>query len=169
MDTIALDYLLKLAAISIAFVGFATIVVTLRRGLGGELAPFHVLLVRIYIETGLVVAVGAVLPSLLNLFGLPITATWRISSAVVGVVAPAFLVVYIARRRRIDRSRVPSRVYVRYAISALAVVALWLNVAGVPLQTSGAPYALALTWFLFSAGLIFVQTLDEVLNSKRKA
>lgn len=47
MDTTAFDYLLRLAVLSIAFVGFATIVVTLRRGLDGELSRFHVLLVRI--------------------------------------------------------------------------------------------------------------------------
>lgn len=62
MDQIAYDYLLRLAALSIAFVGFATIVVTLRRALEGRLFPFHILLVRIYTETGLIVAVGAVLP-----------------------------------------------------------------------------------------------------------
>lgn len=168
MDAIAFDYLLRLAALSIAFVGFATIVVTLRRGLGGELSPFHVLLVRVYIETGLAVSVGALLPSLLNLFALPAFATWRISSALVGVIAPAYLIVFIGRRQRVDNSPLRPRIYVRYLISAMAIIGLWLNVAAVPLQTSGGPYALALTWFLFSAGLVFVQTLDEVLYGKPK-
>jgi SAM-dependent methyltransferase len=42
MDTLALDYLLRLAALAIAFVAFATIVVTLRRGLGGDLSALQV-------------------------------------------------------------------------------------------------------------------------------
>ena len=169
MDTTAFDYLLRLAALSIAFVGFATIVVTLRRGLGGELSPFHMLLVRIYIEIGLIVAIGSLLPSLLNLFALPSPLLWQIPSAIGGTIAPVLLIAYVGRRRRIDPSPIPARVYFRYAISFLVVVALWLNVLGLGLPTSGAPYAVALTWFLFSAGIIFVQTLDEVLHSKYKA
>jgi len=168
MDGTTFDYLLRLAALSMAFVAFATIVVTLRRGLGGELTPFHVLLVRIYIETGLIVAIGALIPSLLNLFALPSRAIWQLSSALGGLVAPILLVAYIRRRRSVDRSRLPPRVYIRYLLSAIAVMALWLNVLGVGFLPSGGTYAIALTWFLFSAGLIFVQTLDEVLYSKGK-
>jgi hypothetical protein len=168
MDATTFDYLLRLAALSIAFVGFATIVVTLRRGLGAELSPFHVLLVRIYIETGLIVAIGALIPSLLNLFGLSSRAIWQLSSALGGLVAPAFLFAYIRRRGRVDRSRLPTRVYIRYVLSAVAVIALWLNVFGSGFEPSGGPYAVALTWFLFSAGLVFVQTLDEALYGKGK-
>ncbi|MRR29085.1 hypothetical protein EG834_01820 [bacterium] len=169
MDTASFDYLLRLAALAIAFVGFATIVVTLRRGLGGELSPFHILLVRIYVETGLIVAIGALLPSLLNLFGINGVVIWKICSAIAGVVTPAFLVVYIRRRASVERTRIPLRVYVRYTLSIVAVFALWLNVAGIGFASTGGPYAAALTWFLFSAGIVFVQTLDEVLYRKDKS
>ncbi len=168
MDTASFDYLLRLAALSIAFVGFATIVVTLRRGLGGDLSPFHILLVRIYVETGLVVAIGSLLPSLLNLFGLQSTIIWKICSALAGLVTPAFLVMYIRRRAAVERTRIPLRVYIRYVLSAIAVIVLWLNVAGIGFASTGGPYAAALTWFLFSAGIVFVQTLDEVLYRKDK-
>jgi hypothetical protein len=166
MDTAAFDYLMRLAALSIAFVGFATIVVTLRRALGGDLSPFYVLLVRIYVEIGLVVTLGSVLPSLLNLFGLPGTVIWRVCSALAGIVAPVFLIDFMRRRNRADHNPVYGRIFVRYTISALAIIGLWLNVAGVPIPPSGGPYALALTWFLVSAGLVFIQTFDEVLYGK---
>ncbi len=169
MDTTAFDYLLRLAALSIAFVGFATIVVTLRRALGGELSPFHILLVRIYVEIGLLVTIGSLLPSLLSLYGLPGPIVWRASSALAGIVAPVLLFVYLGRRRKVERGAIPSRIYVRYSISFITIVGLWLNVAGIPFQPGGGPYALALTWFLFSAGLIFLQTLDEVLYRKPTA
>ena len=168
MDAPAFDYLLRLAALSIAFVGFASIVVTLRRGLGGELSAFHVLLVHIYIETGLIVAVGALLPPALNLFAIPSRLIWQATSALAGIVAPVILWVYIRRRARVDRSPVPARIYVRYGLSALAVIGLWMNVLGIGISPSGAPYAAALTLFLFTAGLAFVQTLDEVLYGKDK-
>jgi hypothetical protein len=163
MDAPTFDYLLRLAALSIAFVGFSSIVVTLRRGLGGELSAFHVLLVHIYIETGLIVTVGALLPPLLNLFSIPSSLIWQVSSSTGGILAPIILIVYIRRRAKVDRSPIPARIYTRYALSAVAVIALWMNVLGVGIGPSGAPYAVALTLFLFIAGLAFVQTLDEVL------
>ena len=44
------DYLLRLAALSLSFVGFSAVVVTLRGALGGELSDRHLRLVRLYIE-----------------------------------------------------------------------------------------------------------------------
>jgi hypothetical protein len=167
MDAAGFDYLLRLASLAVAFVGFATIVVTLRRAFGGELSAFHVLLVRIYVEIGLLVAAGALLPSLLGLFGLDSTLIWQFSSALAGIIAPVALIVYVGRSRRVQSGPVKPRVYVRYFISALAVLGLWLNVTGLRNPPEPGPYAAAMTWFLFSAGLIFVQTLDEVLYDKR--
>ena len=168
MDSLAFDYLLHLAALSITFVGFATIVVTLRRTLGGDLSPFYVLLVRVYVETGLIVTLASLLPSLLNLLGLPGPVNWRVSSALLGSAAAVGQIVYIRRQRRIRLMRT-----VRYVISeciyAAVTLGLGLNVLGVPFPPSGWPYALALTWVLLFAGLIFLQTLDEVLHGKPTA
>jgi len=166
MDTSALDYLLRLAALAIAFVAFATIVVTLRRGLGGDLSALHMFLVRSYIEIQLVVAVLALLPSLLNLFALPGVLIWQISSAVVGTLAPVVLVTFIRRRARAERYPTPAREYVVWALSLVAAAGLWLNVAGVGLRPSGGPYAVALTWYLFSTGFVFLRGLGELLFSK---
>jgi len=166
MDTTSFDYLLRLAALSISFVGFATIVVALRRGLGGELSPFHILLVHIYIELGLVVAVGAILPNLLNLFALPSRSIWQFSSAIAGVVAPALTVRYMLRYRSLGQRHLDSRVYARYVVTTMAILILWLNVTGLLFAPSGGPYAAALTWFLFTSGIVFVQTLDEILYGK---
>ena len=40
------DYLLRLATLSLSFVGFSAVVVTLRGALGGELSERHLRLVR---------------------------------------------------------------------------------------------------------------------------
>jgi hypothetical protein len=169
MNQVALDYLLRLAALAMTFVGFATIVVTLRRALGADLSPFDLLLVRYYIENGLLVTVGALLPSLVTMFGLPASSTWRFCCAVVGLVAPAFLVVYVRRLRRIQPGPLPHRIYARYAITVVVCVGLWLNVLGPGFEPNGAPYALALTWFLASAGIVFLQTIDGVLGRTPKS
>ncbi len=166
MDTSALDYLLRLAALAVAFVAFATIVVTLQRALGGELSALHMFLVRSYIEIQLLVAVLAVLPSLLNLFALPSTLIWQVSSATVGTSAPAVLLTFIRGRARVPRYATPAREYVIWALALVAVAGLWLNVAGVGLPPSGGPYAVALTWFLFSTGFVFLRGLGELLHSQ---
>jgi hypothetical protein len=49
------DYLIRLASLSLSFVGFSSVVVTLRGALGGELSERHVRLVRLYIEGGFLV------------------------------------------------------------------------------------------------------------------
>ena len=61
------DFLLRLAALSLSFVGFSAVVVTLRGALGGELSERHLRLVRLYIEGGLLVTVLGLVPTLLNL------------------------------------------------------------------------------------------------------
>ncbi len=169
MDSTAFDYLLRLAALSIAFVGFATIVVTLRRGLGGELSSFHLLLVRIYVEIGLIVAVGALIPNLLNLYSLPSRTIWQASSAIGGVIAPVFLIRYLRRWRILHIYPMPARIYTRYFVSVIAVIALWVNAAGFYFEPRGAVFASALTWFLFTSGIVFVQTLGEILYDKPKS
>jgi len=44
------DYLLRLSALAVSFVGWSAIVVTLRRALGAELSALHVYFVRFFIE-----------------------------------------------------------------------------------------------------------------------
>ena len=61
------DYLSQLASLSLSFVGFSAVVVTLRGALGGELSDRHLRLVRLYIEGGLLVTALALVPKLLTL------------------------------------------------------------------------------------------------------
>jgi hypothetical protein len=77
-----LDYLLALAALSLSFVGFSTIVVALRQALGARLSRFHLLLVRFFIETGLAVTAFSILPPMLDAAGLGTFFVWQLSSAI---------------------------------------------------------------------------------------
>ena len=65
------DYLFRLAALFLSFVGFLAIVVTLRGALGGKLSDRHLRLVRLYIEGGFLVTPLAVVPPRLNLVHVP--------------------------------------------------------------------------------------------------
>ncbi len=158
------DYLLRLATLSLSFVGFSAVVVTLRGALGGELSDRHLRLVRLYIEGGLLVTALALVPTLLNLLHIPGTVTWPLSSTVAASIFTFFLLIQFRRRRTIEQGKFPPWVVIIYAVSIFAVTGLWLNVAGIPFPSSGGPYAVALTWALCVFGFIFVRTIELFLH-----
>ena len=157
------DYLLRLAALSLSFVGFSAVVVTLRGALGGELSDRHLRLVRLYIEGGLVVTALALVPTLLNLLRFPHNVTWPLSSAVAALIFTFVLVIQFRRRRKVE-GRFPAWVVIVYVVSVLVVVALWLNLVGIPFPPNVGPYAVALTWALCVFGFIFVRTIELFLH-----
>jgi len=157
------DYLGRLATLSLSFVGFSAVVVTLRGELGGELSDRHLRLVRLYIEGGLLVTALALVPSLLELLHVTETALWRSASAVAASILTILLVIQFRRRRAIE-GRFPLWVVVLYVIATLAVAALWCNVAGILFAPNAGPYALVLTWSLFVFGFTFVRTIELFLH-----
>jgi hypothetical protein len=158
------DYLLRLASLSLSFVGFSAVVVTLRGALGGELANRHLRLVRLYIEGGFLVTTLALVPALLNLLHVPDTITWPLSSAIAASILTIVLVIQFRRRRTIEPGRFPPWVIAIYGVSIVVVAGLWLNFAGLPFQPNVGPYAIALTWALCVFGFIFVRTIELFLH-----
>ena len=158
------DYLLRLAALSLSFVGFSAVVVTLRGALGGKLSDRHLRLVRLYIEGGLLVTALALVPTLLNLLHVPDAVIWPLASAVAGTVFTVVLLVQFRRRRTIEPGRFPLWVVLIYVLSIVAVASLWSNVAGIPFPPSAGPYAAVLTWALCIFGFIFIRTIELFLH-----
>jgi hypothetical protein len=158
------DYLFRLAALSLSFVGFSAVVVTLRGALGGELSDRHLRLVRLYIEGGFLVTALALIPTLLNLVHVPDTVVWPLSSAAAGAIFSFVLLIQFRRRRTIEPGRFPLWVVLIYSLSIVAVAGLWLNVAGIPFPPSAGPYAAALTWALCIFGFVFVRTIELFLH-----
>ena len=158
------DYLLRLAGLSLSFVGFSAVVVTLRGALGGELSDRHLRLVRLYIEGGFLVTALALIPALLNLLHLPDSVTWPLSSAAAASIFTVLLLIQYRRRRTVEPGRFPLWVIIVYVVSVIAVAALWLNVAGTPFSPNVGPYAVVLTWALGVFGFIFVRTIELFLH-----
>ena len=158
------DYLLRLAGLSLSFVGFSAVVVTLRGALRGEIAERHLRLVRLYIEGGLLVTALALVPALLSLLHVPDIVTWPLTSAVAAAIFTVVLVVQFRRRRAVEGRRFPAWVVIVYVGSTLAVAGLWFNVAGMPFPSNVGPFAVALTWALCAFGFIFVRTIDVFLD-----
>jgi len=158
------DYLSHIASLSLSFVGFSAVVVTLRGALGGELSDRHLRLVLLYIEGGLLVTALALVPSLLDLLHVAATDTWRLSSAAAASILTVLLLVQFRRRRTIEPGRFPGWVVVLYVIAAVAVAGLWCNVAGIPFAPNAGPYAFVLTWALCVFGFTFVRTIELFLQ-----
>lgn len=154
------DFLFCLATLSLSFVGFSAVVVTLRGALGGEISARHLRLVRLYIEGGLLVTALALVPALLNLLHLTEAVIWRGSSAAAALIFTVLALVQFRRRRMVEAGRFPPWVVAIYVISLVTVVGLWLNAVGLPFAPSIGPYAVTLTWALGVFGFIFVRTLD---------
>jgi hypothetical protein len=157
------DYLLRLAALSLSFVGFSSIVVTLRGALGGDLSERHLRLVRLYIEGGFVVTALALVPTLLNLLHVPGSITWPLSSATAALIFTVVLLIQFRRRRAVEGT-FPPWVILVYIVSIVAVAGLWLNVIGIPFAPNSGPYAVVLTWALCVFGFIFVRTIELFLH-----
>ena len=158
------DYLLRLAGLSLSFVGFSAVVVTLRGALGGELSDRHLRLVRLYIEGGLLVTALGLVPALLSLLHLPGILTWQVSSAVAASIFTILLLIQFRRRRNVEPGIFPLWVVIIYLVSTIAVAGLWFNVAGIPSSPNSGPYAVGLTWALCVFGFIFVRTIELFLH-----
>ena len=161
------SFLLGLAGLSLSFVGFSAVVVTLRGALGGEISERHLRLVRLYIEGGLLVTALALIPALLDLLHVSESVTWRVSSAAAALVLSVLLLTQFRRRRAVEAGRFPPWVVIIFALSLATVVGLWLNAAGTPFPPNIGPYAAALTWALCVFGFIFVRTIDIFLHRAR--
>jgi hypothetical protein len=80
MELLGSSYLYTLAALSVTFVGFYALVIVLRQTFGGALSKLDVLITRIFIQLGFLVAASAMLPPLFALFGLRQDLIWRTCS-----------------------------------------------------------------------------------------
>ena len=158
------DYLSRLASLSLSFVGFSAVIVTLRGALGGKLSDRHLRLVRLYIEGGLLVTALALVPALLNLLHIHDSVAWRLPSAAAASIFTVLLLIQFRRRRAIEPGRLPLWVVIVYAVSSVAVAGLWLNVAGIPFSPNVGPYGVALTWALCVFGFVFVRTIELFLH-----
>lgn len=160
-------FFFSLAALSLSFVGFSAVVVSLRGALGGEISDRHLRLVRLYIEGGLIVTALALMPALLNILHVSEAGAWRVSSAGAGAIFTALLLIQFRRRRMVEAGQFPPWVVIIYALSFVTVAGLWLNAAGIPFQPNAGPYAVALIWALCVFGFIFVRTIDIFLQRAR--
>jgi hypothetical protein len=165
MELPGTSYFLTLATISITFVAFSTIVVVFRQAQGAGLMEYEVVLLRLYLVSGLEATVFSLLPPLLGLFGIAPGWVWRASSLAFALVLIWRGIYFMRRQSRFERRRLIDFLYIIYFVTILGLL---INGLGFFIQPNPGLYALAATWLLVNAIIAFVLSLERFLHPPRK-
>ncbi len=161
------DLLLTIAEVAVAFAGFASLVSILGQRAAQD--DFYVSSVRMraMVLYSLLVVAFALVPFVLNRYGLRDEAVWRVSSALFAIAVVA-VEVWLIRRvvglHALSRRTRPVLVIVIPTLS-VASVTLLANATVVPSRLTAAVYLTGLGLLLFLAGLVFGLILFSFLAS----
>jgi hypothetical protein len=164
MDLAGSNYLYTLATVSVTFVGFSALVIVLRQTFGGELSKLDILIARIFIQLGFMVAASAMLPPLLALFLLPQPLIWRCCSLCTAIPSFLFAVTYPARRRAASGVPTPLAIWIDVVLLVCAALVLMCNSLAIGVTPAPGPFAGALTGILFISGWAYLQALNTLLG-----
>ena len=161
-------YLYTMALLGMTFIGFSAIVMLLRQTLGRRLRAFDALFAHVYMEFGLIISAGAMLPPLLMFWELSAVMAWCVSSGIVGPILFIFALTYPARRRAASGEPTPLYVRVNVSLVFLIGLALLTTATGVLHARSGAAFMSALTAFLIFAVGTWLRALNLILVPKSR-
>jgi hypothetical protein len=158
------DFLIAIAELSIALIAFTNIVVALKQTGGGNLTDFQVLVVRLFSVCGFVAILFALLPILLQYFGMTEAWVWRISNPLLAASVVAINSWYFRRRAQVAPGR-PLKLanYITTAILVVSVLLLMLGTFGIFFDGSFAPFAFTLVGLLVASAVAFLNTLSDFL------
>jgi hypothetical protein len=166
MEITGAAYLYTIAAIGITFIGFSAIVMMLRQTSGQSLERFDILIAHVYMEFGLIVSVGSLLPPLFSFWGLDPQMVWRVSSALVGVVLLLFCLTYRRRRRKAINESLPWYTKINIAVIILIGVVFVGNATGIVQKQMPAIYLSAMTAFMTFAIASWLRALSIIFLEK---
>jgi hypothetical protein len=156
----AIDSLLTLAEIAVAFAGFSSVVVLFSRRDEDGLQGFDRIRFRVMLLASLLAAFFAVLPLPLQELGVPHGLIWLICSGGLALYLGGGAIGQFRTRHLFTRPA-------ERALSILFQLAAWtafaclvLNVAGVGFHRQAGPYVLGVSWLLFQAGWQFYRLVS---------
>jgi hypothetical protein len=164
MELTGAIYLSTMAIVGITFATMTAIVLVLRHTTGQPVSTFQMFLTRLYVETGILVALFSVLPMMLADFGLPHHLVWRLCSGALAALLLHRVVSIPLRRKAATNASTPPRAYVSASLRALLAVLLVLNVVGVPFAPGPGPYELSLILKIANQALHLTVNLKTFLQ-----
>jgi hypothetical protein len=140
----------------------------LRQTLHGKLSRLDLMIAQSYMEFGLMISLGAMLPPLLGFWELPPAIAWRVSSGLLAACVLVFAFTYPERRRK--ASHEPTPLYVKLNLSAVYFIgAIFLIVAsGAFREHSGAVFLTDITLFMAFAVNAWLRVLHLFLAQKSR-
>ena len=166
MEVTGAAYLYTIAVIGITFIGFSAIVMMLRQTSGQSLQRFDILIAHVYMEFGLIVSVGSLLPPLFSFWGLGSETVWRVSSVLVGASLLLFSLTYPPRRRKAIRESLPWYTKINIAVIILLGVVFVGNAGGIVQEQMPAIYLSALTVFMTFTVASWLRALSIIFLEK---
>jgi hypothetical protein len=157
------DFLILYTEVTIAFVAFSTIVVTLRLAFGAKLSAIQEHLFRWFVESSFIAVFLGMLPVALN----PIVGggadLWQIDMYAVVLVVVVYFPVYLRRRLKTG-DRVP--MISRFVIAGygVAIVCMLAVITGLLWSPSAAIITAFLLWALASNMVLFVYFLKTFIG-----
>ena len=165
MDLPGEAYLFNLSLLAITFAAVSVLVMLMRQTMGGALSNYDVHLVTNYVSQGFVVAIGAILPSLIADFALSPATVWVVASGLAAVLLATCRVYLIRQRRKATTSAPPPFLMSVYVFQWMLVLLLVANAAVPGLRGVGL-FKVALTLFLAAVMLAFVRRIASLLGVK---
>lgn len=160
-------FLLTFAGLAVTFSAVSALVTVMRQTMGGKLSGVDIYLVAAFSAHGFVLAIAALLPSLISQYSESAAVIWPISSVLAGS-ALTFTTVHMMRlRRKVAPGRMPLGMM-------LSFTALWIGVGlfllGTPLAPERSPaiYATALTLCLATIMWTFVRRISSLLSMESR-
>lgn len=168
MEVTGAAYLYTIAVIGVTFIGFSAIVLMLRQTSGQSLQRFDILIAHVYMEFGLIVSVGSLLPPLFSFWGLGPHMVWRVSSALVGVSLLLFSLTYPRRRRTAIREPLPWYTRMNIVFIVFIDVVFLVNASGIVQEQMPAVYLSAITAFMTFAVASWLRALSIIFLEKSR-
>jgi len=154
-----------LAALSMAFVSFTSIVVVLHQGTGKRFLALHAFYTQEFCEMGLMATAFAMLAPVLAIWGMREELVWKISSAIILALLVPWLS-FVPRRRKVaaPKEKAPLRFFIFIILGIAVIIAFCLNIVGSPMRPGPGPIAIAAVYVLTMASIIFVRTYSLFLR-----
>lgn len=155
--------LYTLATLMVTFAGFSALLLMIRQAAGAQLSPLDRFLTRTVVGNLFVLTAGALLPPLLQLYGLADVWVWRASAILFGIPYLAILLTFPHRRVAATGHRPPPFVQATFIwLGSASLVAMIVYVLA-NLGHSAAVYMTALALNFFTLALAFVIALEVIL------
>lgn len=157
-------FLYTLSTLMVTFGGFSALLLIIRQTSGGQLSLLDRFLTRTVIGNLLVLITAAMLPPLLQLFGLPEPWIWKASALVFGLPYLAILLTFPHRRRKVTGHHSTPLVYAVFIGLGSAAIAAMIACVLAGLPASGPIYIAAVTFNFFTMAFAFVIALEIILK-----